>query len=191
MKALSIQNLNKTYANGFTALKDISLDVKEGDFFALLGPNGAGKSTTLGIVCSLVHKTSGKVKIFGVDIDDDFTRAKQLIGVVPQEFNFGVFEKVEDIVLTSAGYQGLTLKEARPRAEQLLRDLGLWDKRHNQARMLSGGMKRRLMIARALVHNPKLLILDEPTAGVDIIKNKKEKAPSSKILKDAFAFLPK
>lgn len=168
MKALSIQNLQKTYGNGFQALKGISLDVKEGDFFALLGPNGAGKSTTLGIVCSLVRKTSGKVSIFGVDIDDDFTRAKQLIGVVPQEFNFGVFEKVEDIVLTSAGYQGLTEKEARPRSDQLLRDLGLWDKRHAQARMLSGGMKRRLMIARALVHRPKLLILDEPTAGVDI-----------------------
>ncbi|GLR62628.1 ABC transporter ATP-binding protein [Marinospirillum insulare] len=168
MKALSIHNLQKTYGNGFQALKGISLDVKEGDFFALLGPNGAGKSTTLGIVCSLVRKTGGKVSIFGVDIDDDFAKAKQLIGVVPQEFNFGVFEKVEDIVLTSAGYQGLTLKEARPRAEQLLRDLGLWDKRHAQARMLSGGMKRRLMIARALVHRPKLLILDEPTAGVDI-----------------------
>jgi len=168
MNALSIQNLHKTYGNGFEALKGISLDVAEGDFFALLGPNGAGKSTTLGIVCSLVRKTGGKVSIFGVDIDDDFARAKQLIGVVPQEFNFGVFEKVEDIVLTSAGYQGITLKEARPRAEQLLRDLGLWDKRHVQARMLSGGMKRRLMIARALVHRPKLLILDEPTAGVDI-----------------------
>ncbi|MBE0508266.1 MAG: ABC transporter ATP-binding protein [Marinospirillum sp.] len=168
MKALSIQNLQKTYDNGHVALKGISLDVKEGDFFALLGPNGAGKSTTLGIVCSLVRKSAGKVSIFGVDIDEDFARAKQMIGVVPQEFNFSVFEKVEDIVLTSAGYQGLTEKQARPRTEQLLRDLGLWDKRHQQARMLSGGMKRRLMIARALVHNPRLLILDEPTAGVDI-----------------------
>lgn len=168
MKALSIQNLQKTYDNGHAALKGISLDVNEGDFFALLGPNGAGKSTTLGIVCSLVRKSAGKVSIFGVDIDEDFARAKQMIGVVPQEFNFSVFEKVEDIVLTSAGYQGLTEKQARPRAEQLLRDLGLWDKRHQQARMLSGGMKRRLMIARALVHNPRLLILDEPTAGVDI-----------------------
>lgn len=168
MNALSIQNLQKTYDNGHAALKGISLDVKEGDFFALLGPNGAGKSTTLGIVCSLVRKSAGKVSIFGVDIDEDFARAKQMIGVVPQEFNFSVFEKVEDIVLTSAGYQGLTEKQARPRAEQLLRDLGLWDKRHQQARMLSGGMKRRLMIARALVHNPRLLILDEPTAGVDI-----------------------
>lgn len=168
MKALSIENLQKTYGNGFEALKGISLDVKEGDFFALLGPNGAGKSTTLGIVCSLVRKTGGKVSIFGVDVDEDFSKAKQLIGVVPQEFNFGVFEKVEDIILTSAGYQGLTQTEARPRSDQLLRDLGLWDKRHVQARMLSGGMKRRLMIARALVHRPKLLILDEPTAGVDI-----------------------
>ncbi len=168
MKALSIQNLQKTYSNGFEALKGVSLDVAEGDFFALLGPNGAGKSTTLGIVCSLIRKTNGKVSIFGVDIDQDFAKAKQLIGVVPQEFNFGVFEKIEDIILTSAGYQGLTLKQARPRAEQLLHDLGLWDKRHAQARMLSGGMKRRLMIARALVHQPKLLILDEPTAGVDI-----------------------
>jgi len=168
MKALSLQNLEKTYANGHQALKGISLDVEQGDFFALLGPNGAGKSTTLGIVCSLVRKTGGQARIFGIDIDTEFPRAKQLMGVVPQEFNFSVFEKVEDIVLTSAGYHGLTQKQARPRAERLLRDLGLWDKRHQQARMLSGGMKRRLMIARALVHNPKLLILDEPTAGVDI-----------------------
>ena len=168
MKALSIENLEKTYANGHQALKGISLDVNEGDFFALLGPNGAGKSTTLGIVCSLIRKSGGKVSIFGIDIDKDFARAKQLLGVVPQEFNFSVFEKVEDIVLTSAGYQGMTEKEARPRSERLLRDLGLWEKRDQQARMLSGGMKRRLMIARALVHNPKLLILDEPTAGVDI-----------------------
>lgn len=168
MKALSLQNLEKTYGNGHQALKGISLDVEEGDFFALLGPNGAGKSTTLGIVCSLVRKTAGKAHIFGIDIDEDFARAKQMMGVVPQEFNFSVFEKVEDIVLTSAGYQGITEKQARPRAERLLRDLGLWEKRHQQARMLSGGMKRRLMIARALVHNPKLLILDEPTAGVDI-----------------------
>ncbi|WP_404417894.1 ABC transporter ATP-binding protein [Marinospirillum sp.] len=168
MKALSLQNLEKTYDNGHQALKGISLDVEEGDFFALLGPNGAGKSTTLGIVCSLVRKTSGQARIFGIDIDEDFPSAKQMMGVVPQEFNFSVFEKVEDIVLTSAGYHGITEKEARPRAERLLRDLGLWEKRDQQARMLSGGMKRRLMIARALVHNPKLLILDEPTAGVDI-----------------------
>lgn len=168
MKALSLKNLEKTYGNGHQALKGISLDVEEGDFFALLGPNGAGKSTTLGIVCSLVRKTAGQARIFDIDIDTDFPRAKQLLGVVPQEFNFSVFEKVEDIVLTSAGYHGLTPQQARPRAERLLRDLGLWDKRDQQARMLSGGMKRRLMIARALVHNPKLLILDEPTAGVDI-----------------------
>lgn len=168
MKALEITDLTKTYPSGFTALKGVSLAVEEGDFFALLGPNGAGKSTTLGIVSSLVTKTSGKVKIFGVDIDADFAKAKQLMGLVPQEFNFGVFEKVEDIVVTAAGYQGLTAAQARPKAQQLLKDLGLWDKRHTQARMLSGGMKRRLMIARALVHSPKLLILDEPTAGVDI-----------------------
>lgn len=168
MNALSINNLQKTYGNGQVALKGISLEVAEGDFFALLGPNGAGKSTTLGIVSSLVRKTAGQVSIFGVDIDQDFARARQLIGVVPQEFNFNVFEKVENIVLTSAGYQGLTEREARPRTGQLLQDLGLWDKRHQQAQMLSGGMKRRLMIARALVHNPRLLILDEPTAGVDI-----------------------
>lgn len=168
MQALAIQNLTKTYSNGFKALKGINLKVGAGDFFALLGPNGAGKSTTLGIVCSLVRKTSGQVAIFDIDIDQDFTRAKQQLGVVPQEFNFSVFEKVEDIVMTAAGYQGLTPKQARPRAKQLLQDLGLWDKRFMQAITLSGGMKRRLMIARALVHNPKLLILDEPTAGVDI-----------------------
>lgn len=168
VNALSIQDLEKTYSQGQRALKGISLEVAQGDFFALLGPNGAGKSTTLGVVCSLVRKTAGKVKIFGIDIDQDFAEAKRLLGVVPQEFNFSVFEKVEDIVLTSAGYQGLTEKQARPRAEQLLKDLGLWEKRHAQARTLSGGMKRRLMIARALVHEPKLLILDEPTAGVDI-----------------------
>ncbi len=168
MKALEITDLTKTYPTGFTALKGVSFEVAEGDFFALLGPNGAGKSTTLGIVSSLVTKTSGKVKIFGVDIDENFAKAKQLMGLVPQEFNFGVFEKVEDIVVTAAGYQGLTAAQARPKAQQLLKDLGLWDKRHSQARSLSGGMKRRLMIARALVHSPKLLILDEPTAGVDI-----------------------
>lgn len=168
MHALSIENLNKVYANGFTALKDVNLQVKQGDFFALLGPNGAGKSTILGIVNSLVNKTSGQVSVFGKDIEKDFTSAKQLLGVVPQEFNFSVFERVEDIVITAAGYQGLTPKQARPRAEQLLKDLGLWDKRHVRSRTLSGGMKRRLMIARALVHQPKLLILDEPTAGVDI-----------------------
>lgn len=166
--ALSIRGLTKTYANGLQALAGIDLDVGEGDFFALLGPNGAGKSTTIGVICSLVRKTSGTVTIFGIDIDDDFSRAKQCIGVVPQEFNFNQFEKVFDIVVTQAGYYGLPKKLACERAEKYLRLLGLWDKRETRARMLSGGMKRRLMIARALVHEPKLLILDEPTAGVDI-----------------------
>ncbi|XKE44240.1 ABC transporter ATP-binding protein [Halomonas organivorans] len=166
--ALSIRGLTKVYGNGFHALKGIDLDVPQGDFFALLGPNGAGKSTTLGVVCSLVQKTAGKVSIFGIDIDTDFARAKYHLGVVPQEFNFNQFEKVLDIVMAQAGYYGMSRRVALPRAEQLLRDLGLWDKRDGSARMLSGGMKRRLMIARALIHRPKLLILDEPTAGVDI-----------------------
>ncbi|MCZ0927033.1 ABC transporter ATP-binding protein [Halomonas janggokensis] len=166
--ALSIRGLTKEYGNGFQALKGIDLDVQQDDFFALLGPNGAGKSTTLGVVCSLVQKTQGKVSVFGIDIDKDFSKAKYQIGVVPQEFNFNQFEKVLDIVLAQAGYYGMTRREALPRAEQLLTDLGLWDKRNGSARMLSGGMKRRLMIARALMHRPKLLILDEPTAGVDI-----------------------
>ncbi|WP_027962728.1 ABC transporter ATP-binding protein [Halomonas halodenitrificans] len=166
--ALSIRGLTKVYGNGFQALKGIDLDVAEGDFFAMLGPNGAGKSTTLGVVCSLVQKSEGKVSIFGIDIDRDFARAKYHLGVVPQEFNFNQFEKVLDIVLAQAGYYGMSHREALPRAEELLRDLGLWDKRNGSARMLSGGMKRRLMIARALMHRPKLLILDEPTAGVDI-----------------------
>ncbi|MBB3183106.1 ABC-2 type transport system ATP-binding protein [Halomonas fontilapidosi] len=166
--ALSIRGLSKVYGNGFHALKGIDLDVAEGDFYALLGPNGAGKSTTLGVVCSLVQKTAGQVSIFGIDIDRDFARAKYHLGVVPQEFNFNQFEKVIDIVLAQAGYYGMSRREALPRAEELLRDLGLWDKRNGSARMLSGGMKRRLMIARALMHRPKLLILDEPTAGVDI-----------------------
>ncbi|OAZ99159.1 ABC transporter ATP-binding protein [Halomonas sp. G11] len=166
--ALSIRGLTKEYGNGFQALKGIDLDVQQGDFFALLGPNGAGKSTTLGVVCSLVQKTQGQVSVFGIDIDKDFSKAKYQIGVVPQEFNFNQFEKVLDIVLAQAGYYGMTRREALPRAEQLLTDLGLWDKRNGSARMLSGGMKRRLMIARALMHRPKLLILDEPTAGVDI-----------------------
>jgi ABC-2 type transport system ATP-binding protein len=166
--ALSIRGLTKVYGNGFHALKGIDLDVEQGDFFALLGPNGAGKSTTLGVVCSLVQKTAGQVSIFGIDIDRDFARAKYHLGVVPQEFNFNQFEKVLDIVLAQAGYYGMPRSEALPRAERLLRDLGLWDKRGGSARMLSGGMKRRLMIARALMHRPKLLILDEPTAGVDI-----------------------
>ena len=167
-KALSIQNLTKTYANGFQALKGISLEVEEGDFYALLGPNGAGKSTTIGIICSLITKSSGKVHIFGKDIDQDFSGAKRLIGLVPQEFNFNVFEPVEEILVNQAGYFGIDRHTAFARAEQYLKQLGLWDKRREQARDLSGGMKRRLMIARALVHRPRLLILDEPTAGVDI-----------------------
>ena len=165
--ALSIRGLTKTYGT-HQALKGIDLDVAEGDFFALLGPNGAGKSTTLGILSSLVNKTSGKVKIFGRDIDRDFSRAKFDIGFVNQEFNFNQFEKVEDIITAQAGCYGIRYKIAKERAEQLLEDLGLYEKRNVPARMLSGGMKRRLLIARALVHEPRLLILDEPTAGVDI-----------------------
>lgn len=167
-KPLVIKALRKQYDNGFEALKGIDLEVAAGDFFALLGPNGAGKSTTIGIICSLVRKTGGSVSIFGHDIDRDFSAAKRLIGVVPQEFNFNLFEKVQDIVVTQAGYYGLPRELAVQRAEKYLRQLGLWEKRRESARTLSGGMKRRLMIARALVHEPRLLILDEPTAGVDI-----------------------
>ncbi|MEP5981937.1 MAG: ABC transporter ATP-binding protein, partial [Marinobacter alexandrii] len=166
--ALEIEGLIKTYGDGFEALKGIDLHVAEGDFFALLGPNGAGKSTTLGIVCSLVNKSAGKVRVFGKDIDTHLSDAKLNLGVVPQEFNFNQFEKVFDIVTTQAGYYGIPLKQASVSAEKYLKKLGLWEKRDTPARMLSGGMKRRLMIARALVHEPKLLILDEPTAGVDI-----------------------
>ena len=166
--ALSLKNLHKTYSDGYTALTDVSLNVEQGDFFALLGPNGAGKSTTIGIVCSLVKKTRGTVTILDFDIDQDFALAKKNIGVVPQEFNFNQFEMAHDIVINQAGYYGLAPELARNRAENYLRELGLWDKRFVQSRFLSGGMKRRLMIARALVHEPKLLILDEPTAGVDI-----------------------
>lgn len=166
--ALRISNLRKTYGNGFQALKGIDLEVKQGDFFALLGPNGAGKSTTLGIVTSLVNKSEGKVSVFGNDTDTHATEAKLCMGIVPQEFNFNAFEKVQDIVVTQAGYYGIAAKQATERAEFYLKELGLWEKRKDRARMLSGGMKRRLMIARALVHDPKLLILDEPTAGVDI-----------------------
>ena len=166
--ALEIEDLFKTYGSGLQALKGIDMTVKQGDFFALLGPNGAGKSTVLGIVCSLVNKTSGKVRVFGHDIDSDLAAAKMNLGVVPQEFNFNQFEKVFDIVTTQAGYYGIPLRKARVAAEKYLRKLGLWEKRDSPARMLSGGMKRRLMIARALVHEPRLLILDEPTAGVDI-----------------------
>ena len=166
--ALSISQLEKTYPNGFQALKGIDLQVNKGDFFALLGPNGAGKSTTIGVICSLVNKTGGKVSIFGVDTVEDFSTAKNFIGVVPQEFNFNMFEKVFNIVVTQAGYYGMPLALAKERAEKYLKQLGLWDKKDEIARTLSGGMKRRLMIARALVHEPRLLILDEPTAGVDI-----------------------
>lgn len=166
--ALSIRQLTKTYGNGFQALKGIDLDVAEGDFFALLGPNGAGKSTTIGIISTLVNKTSGTVNIFGHDLDRDPAALKRSIGVVPQEFNFNQFEKTFDIVVTQAGYYGIPMREAKERAEQYLTQLGLWDKRGVPSRSLSGGMKRRLMIARALVHRPRLLILDEPTAGVDI-----------------------
>lgn len=166
--ALSIRNLKKTYDNGFDALKGISLEVKTGDFFALLGPNGAGKSTTLGIVSSLVNKTEGKVEVFGVDLDENLSAAKLHLGVVPQEFNFNMFENVRDILTTQAGYYGIPYSKAAERADYYLKKLGLWEKRNGPSRMLSGGMKRRLMIARALMHEPKLLILDEPTAGVDI-----------------------
>ena len=166
--ALSIRNLTKVYNNKLEALKGISLDVMPGDFFAVLGPNGAGKSTTIGIISSLVRKTAGDVEIFGINIDTDFSQAKKFLGVVPQEFNFSMFEKVEDIILQQAGYYGLSRDYAKTQAEKYLKKLNLWDKRDTPARMLSGGMKRRLMIARALVHEPKLLILDEPTAGVDI-----------------------
>jgi ABC-2 type transport system ATP-binding protein len=166
--ALSIKQLSKVYGNGFEALKGVDLDVEEGDFFALLGPNGAGKSTTIGVICSLVNKSSGSVIVFGHDIDTDFSAAKKELGIVPQEFNFPNFEKVIDIVINQAGYYGLPKKVAAVRAEKYLTALGLWDKRFDQARFLSGGMKRRLMIARALIHEPRLLILDEPTAGVDI-----------------------
>lgn len=168
MHALSIKQLTKTYKGGFQAVKGIDLVIEQGDFFALLGPNGAGKSTTINVLCSLVEKTSGDVEIFGTSIDKDFVKAKSYLGVVPQEFNFYVFEKVINVVVNQAGYYGVPRKIALERAEKYLKQLGLWEKRHNSARSLSGGMKRRLMIARALMHEPKLLILDEPTAGVDI-----------------------
>ena len=166
--ALEIKNLNKTYASGVVALKGIDLKVSEGDFFALLGPNGAGKSSTIGIIASLVTKSSGKVKIFDIDIDQNFPEAKRMLGVVSQEINFNNFEKVFDIVTTQAGYYGIPLKAAKEKTEVVLKRLGLWEKRDEQARNLSGGFKRRLMIAKALIHEPNLLILDEHTAGVDI-----------------------
>ncbi|EPN9409882.1 ABC transporter ATP-binding protein [Enterococcus faecium] len=166
--ALEINNLKKVYGSGVEALRGIDLSVKEGDFYALLGPNGAGKSTTIGIITSLVNKTSGKVKVFGYDLDTDLVRAKQQIGLVPQEFNFNPFETVQQIVVNQAGYYGVSRKEAMKRSEKYLKQSNLWEKSNVRARMLSGGMKRRLMIARALMHEPRLLILDEPTAGVDI-----------------------
>ncbi len=168
MKALEIQQLRKTYRNGHEALRGIDLEVEEGDFFALLGPNGAGKSTAIGIISSLVNKTSGQVRVFGDDLDRNPEAVKSHIGLVPQEFNFNQFEPVVEIVVNQAGYYGIPRRDAFRRAESSLRQLDLWEKRSAQARDLSGGMKRRLMIARALVHRPRLLILDEPTAGVDI-----------------------
>lgn len=168
MKALSIRNLRKTYRNGVEALKGIDLDVEQGDFFALLGPNGAGKSTAIGAITSLVNKSGGTVHIFGYDLDREREVAKSCIGLVPQEFNFNVFEPVVEIVVNQAGYYGIPRRESYRRAERILQQLKLWDQRRRMARELSGGMKRRLMIARALVHEPKLLILDEPTAGVDL-----------------------
>lgn len=168
MNALEISGLKKTYQGGVEALKGIDLTVKQGDFFALLGPNGAGKSTTIGIISSLVNKSAGKVKVFGYDIDSHLEEAKAQLGLVPQEFNFNPFETVQQIVVHQAGYYGVEHKEALLRSEKYLKQLDLWEKRNERARMLSGGMKRRLMIARALMHEPKLLILDEPTAGVDI-----------------------
>jgi ABC-2 type transport system ATP-binding protein len=168
MKALVIQNLKKTYRNSVVALKGISFSVEQGDFFALLGPNGAGKSTTIGIISSLINKTSGQVSVFDYDIEKQLNAAKSCIGLVPQEFNCNIFEKVIDILIQQAGYYGVPAKLARDRAEIYLKQLGLWNKRDQPAGYLSGGLKRRLMIARALMHEPKLLILDEPTAGVDI-----------------------
>jgi ABC-2 type transport system ATP-binding protein len=168
MNAIDIRDLVKTYKNGVQALKGINLEVKEGDFFALLGANGAGKTTIISILTSIVTKTSGNVRVFGYDLDRQTNLVKQSIGVVPQEFNLSIFEKVEDIVVNQAGYYGIPLKEATEKTEIILKKLDLWEKRDQPAKNLSGGMKRRLMIARALVHNPRLLILDEPTAGVDV-----------------------
>ena len=166
--ALAIRGLRKTYSNGVEALRGIDLDVEQGEFFGLLGPNGAGKSTTIGIVTSLVNRSGGEISVFGIDTRTDLERAKRLIGIVPQEVNFNQFEQPLRIVAQQAGYYGIPWKEAQERASRCLEWMGLWDKRSVMSRSLSGGMKRRLMIARALVHGPKLLILDEPTAGVDI-----------------------
>lgn len=168
MKALEIKNLTKTYKNNVEALRSIDLSVERGDFFALLGPNGAGKSTTIGIIASLVNKTSGSVSICGTDVDEDFPLAKSKLGVVNQEFNFSQFEKVMDVITAQAGYYGVDFKTATEKAESYLKKLGIWDKRNSIVRELSGGQKRRVMIIKALIHEPELLILDEPTAGVDI-----------------------
>lgn len=168
MSAVEIVNLVKTYKTGTRALKGVSLTVPQGDFFALLGANGAGKTTLIGILTGLVNKTSGTVKVFGHDIDKDFSGAKKFLGVVPQEFNFHMFENVQDIVVNQAGYFGVDYKTASKDSEKILQKVGLWEKRKAMARTLSGGMKRRLMIARGLIHHPKILILDEPTAGVDV-----------------------
>ncbi|NOQ90752.1 MAG: ATP-binding cassette domain-containing protein [Gammaproteobacteria bacterium] len=168
MNALNIKNLQKTYKSGVNALKGVELTVKQGDFFALLGANGAGKSTVIGIICSLVNKTSGQVEVFGQDLDMNSADVRMHIGLVPQEFNFNIFEPVGEILINQAGYYGINRTEATKRAEVYLKQLDLWEKRFDMAKELSGGMKRRLMIARALMHRPKLLILDEPTAGVDI-----------------------
>jgi len=168
LNALEINGLKKTYANGMQALKGIDLHVPAGDFFALLGPNGAGKSTTIGIISSLVRKSGGTVAVFGLDIDRNLNEAKAQLGIVPQEVNFSVFETPMEILVNQAGYYGIRRGVAKERTERYLKQLGLWEKREDQARTLSGGLKRRLMIARALVHEPKLLILDEPTAGVDV-----------------------
>lgn len=166
--AIHITGLKKTYKTGLMALKGVDMDIHEGDFFALLGANGAGKTTMIGILTGIVLKTEGKVEVFGIDIDKDHNAAKKMIGVVPQEFNFNFFEKVQDIVIQQAGYFGIPRHVAEKEVEPILKILDLWDKRDTQAMKLSGGMKRRLMIARALIHHPKLLILDEPTAGVDV-----------------------
>ena len=168
MKALEIKNLTKTYKNNVEALRGIDLSVERGDFFALLGPNGAGKSTTIGIIASLVNKTSGSVSICGTDVDEDFPLAKSKLGVVNQEFNFSQFEKVIDVITAQAGYYGVDFKTATEKAESYLKKLGIWDKKDSIVRELSGGQKRRVMIIKALIHEPELLILDEPTAGVDI-----------------------
>ena len=168
MKALEIKNLTKTYKNKVEALRGIDLSVERGDFFALLGPNGAGKSTTIGIIASLVNKTSGSVSICGTDVDEDFPLAKSKLGVVNQEFNFSQFEKVINVITAQAGYYGVDFKTATEKAESYLKKLGIWDKRNSIVRELSGGQKRRVMIIKALIHEPELLILDEPTAGVDI-----------------------